>query len=317
MKKNGWLMAWLLFAPALMAQSAANVVKVTVDGLAYMGDTDTMQSAKERAMKDAERKAIEQGTGLYIESYSKVHNYMTVEDDIKSLASGYITSKKVLLDAMEAEPPRYHVQIEAEVKCGDLAQLTADRAEEAVPPTISTKYDYHLSFEAKTVQGSWQPQELKEGDVVHVGDRLRLEMTPANSCHLLAVCENGKGELKRLFPGVGQEALQVPAGKTVQAPADGSWLVFNSSDVGSVTIFQFAAQKKMVQLNWLLEKAEHTGGQGMAQEFKKMVQGVQKKQQAIRRAPLVKRAGRRGLRSGETMAGKGVLTKSLHLQVEP
>ncbi|NLP08790.1 hypothetical protein GX408_00195 [bacterium] len=148
-------------------------------------------------MKDAERKAVEQGNGLYIESQSRVHNYMTVEDEIKSMATGYIVSKKVLTDAMESALPRYHVQIEADVKCGDLSQLTADAQEEQKAKALPASYIYHMVFASKAAEGSWQAKQIRNGEVIRVGDRLQLEMQPANPCHLIMVLENSQGRIER------------------------------------------------------------------------------------------------------------------------
>ena len=306
-----------LGATVCSAQEPAALVKVTVDGLAYMGDTDTMQAAKERAMKDAERKAVEQGTGLYIESYSRVHNYMTVEDEIKSMAAGYIVSKKVLIDAMETDPPRYHVQIEADVKCGDLSKLTADVQEEQKTKTVPASYVFQMTFESKSADGSWQAKQVRNGEIVRVGDRLQLEMQPANACHLIMVLENGQGRIERLFPATGQMDNQVQAGQSVRAPVDPPWRVFDEQDIGRTTVYLFAAQHNPMQLNWLLEKAEHGGSETDIQAFKKLVQALQKRQTALRRSSPVHRGERRNLRSGEKVAGSGILVKAFRVEVQP
>ena len=241
-----------------MAQQTSTQVQVTVDGYAYMGDTDTMQDAKERAMKDAERKAIEQGTGLYIESYSKVHNYMTVEDDVKSMAAGYITSKKVLIDALESNPPRYHVQIQADVKCGDLEQLTKVEQEEAQSPSPSFSIEFSILYEAKAADGSWQQQELKDGNAVHVGDRLRLQVQPSLGCNMIAILGGHQKPVKRLLPETGTDAFQAQALKTISVPQNQSWLIFETTDVGTVTVILFASQRSLKQTQWLLEKLENS-----------------------------------------------------------
>ncbi|HPI72105.1 MAG TPA: DUF4384 domain-containing protein [bacterium] len=315
---NVFIGCWLwIGVAACSAQEPAAVVKVTVDGLAYMGDTDTIQAAKERAMKDAERKAVEQGTGLYIESYSKVHNYMTVEDEIKSLAAGYIVSKKVLIDALESDPPRYHVQIEADVKCGDLSQLSAAAQEEQKTKALPASYVYQMAFETKTADGSWQAKQVRNGEVVRVGDRLQLEMQPANPCHLIIVLENGRGRIERLFPAPGQMENRVQAGQSVRAPVDPPWRVFDEQDIGNTTVYLFAAQHNPMQLNWLLEKAEQGGSETDIQAFKKFVQGLQKRQTALRRTTPLHRGERRNLRSGEKVTGAGILVKAFRVEVQP
>lgn len=314
------LVAWFCMIVAVAfcsAQEANTQVKVTVDGYAYMGDTDTIQAAKERAMKDAERKAIEQGTSLYIESYSKVHNYMTVEDDIKSMATGYLINKKVLIDALESNPPRYHVQIEAEVKCGDLEQLTKADKEETQSPSKPFSLDFTVLYQAKNAEGAYIQKELTDESVVHVGDRMSLQLQPTTNCNIIAVLGGNKKAIKRLLPQSGTEAYQAQANKKITVPLQQPWVTFDSTDIGTITLLLFASQHSLKQAQWLLEKLENADTEMNAQAFKNFVQNVQKRQLVSRRPVLSNRSSRRSNRATETLNGQGVLLKSMRLQVQP
>ena len=95
-------------------------VTVLADGYSYLGDNDTIKTARERALAEAERNAVEQGSYSYLESLTTVKNYQATTDEIKSRVKGVITGKKILVDEMEKESLRYHVRLEAKVKCADL-----------------------------------------------------------------------------------------------------------------------------------------------------------------------------------------------------
>jgi len=115
-------------------------VTVVADGYSYLGDNDTIKIARERALAEAERNAVEQGSYSYLESQTTVKNYQVTSDEIKSLVKGTITGKKILVDEMERETLRYHVRLEAQVQCADL-------------DTISEHHQV-----AKTVRQDQQPQ---------------------------------------------------------------------------------------------------------------------------------------------------------------
>jgi hypothetical protein len=114
-----------LFAICMIAAPATlladdETVTVVVDGYSYLGDNDTIKTARERALAEAERNAVEQGSYSYLESQTIVKNYQVTTDEIKSQVKGVITNKKILVDEMEKETLRYHVRLEAQVKFADL-----------------------------------------------------------------------------------------------------------------------------------------------------------------------------------------------------
>lgn len=160
----------------------------------------TLKVAKERAPKDAERKAIEQGTGIYLESYSKVHNAMMVEDEIKSLAAGYITNKKVLVDELESNPPRYHVCIEAEVKCGDLAKLIADRRAREETQQHPLSVEFAVVAERRLADGGWAEVLIKDGGELKSFDKFQIHFQPNADCYVYLPFYDSAGKASLLFP---------------------------------------------------------------------------------------------------------------------
>jgi hypothetical protein len=114
-----------LFAIGLIAAPGTllandKTVTVVADGYSYLGDNDTIKTARERALAEAERNAVEQGSYSYLESQTTVKNYQVTTDEIKSQVRGVIVNKKILVDEMEKETLRYHVRLEAQVKYANL-----------------------------------------------------------------------------------------------------------------------------------------------------------------------------------------------------
>lgn len=120
------------------------MVTVVADGYSYLGDNDTIKTARERALAEAERNAVEQGSYSYLESQTTVKNYQVISDEIKSRVKGAITNKKILLDEMDKATLRYHIRLEAQVKFADLKSLleqpeaSISPAQDQPPPTQAT-----------------------------------------------------------------------------------------------------------------------------------------------------------------------------------
>ena len=139
----------LITAPATLLANDKTVT-VVADGYSYLGDNDTIKTARERALAEAKRSAIEQGSYSYLESQTTVMNYQVTTDEIKSQVKGVIVNKKILVDGMEKATLRYHVRLEAQVK---YAYLSAIPEQHKV--TGSTVQDQQLQ-----PQSSPAPQKL-------------------------------------------------------------------------------------------------------------------------------------------------------------
>jgi hypothetical protein len=74
--------------------------------------------ARDHAIQDAQRKAVEQGVGALLKSETEVKNFQLVYDRISTKATGYVSSYKVI--AEDATADLYRVTIRAVVKMADL-----------------------------------------------------------------------------------------------------------------------------------------------------------------------------------------------------
>jgi TolB-like protein len=86
--------------------------EVMVEGAAA-NDGD-LGIARDRAIRDALRKAVEQGVGTYLNSDTRVENFQLLSDRIYTQASGYVSSYRVVGEWQEGG--LYRVAVRARVK---------------------------------------------------------------------------------------------------------------------------------------------------------------------------------------------------------
>jgi len=92
------------------------VIEAVGTGTIFAGD---VAGARDRAIDDALRQAVEQALGTYIESETKVQNYQVVDDNILSWTRGYVRNYTILSDYKKT-PELYEVRLKAEVEVGEL-----------------------------------------------------------------------------------------------------------------------------------------------------------------------------------------------------
>jgi len=105
----------LLLASFSRAEEAQTV---TADGIAAIEDGNKA-IARDNALKDAQRKAVEQAVGAMISSETAVQNFQLLSDKIFSQSQGYIQSFKIVSEGA-AEGTLYRVTIQATVATGGL-----------------------------------------------------------------------------------------------------------------------------------------------------------------------------------------------------
>lgn len=85
-------------------------------------------SAKNQALQNAQRQAVEQGVGALIDSQTLSNNFQIIKDEILSSSRGFVTSYQILEEGSTADNAFYEVKIRAKVSDkGIRDQLTALR----------------------------------------------------------------------------------------------------------------------------------------------------------------------------------------------
>lgn len=104
-------------AQAPAAAAAEGSQELVADGVAAISNGDK-GVARDNAIEDAKRKAVEQGVGSVLTSESKVENFQLVYDKISSKATGYVSSYSIVSE--QSDSSLYRVTIRAVVRMADL-----------------------------------------------------------------------------------------------------------------------------------------------------------------------------------------------------
>ncbi|MGQ9679084.1 MAG: flagellar assembly protein T N-terminal domain-containing protein [bacterium] len=95
-----------------VGQSGSEGSEVLAEGVAAL--TGGVDIARDQALKDALRKAVEQGVGVFVNSETRVANFQLLSDRIYSRADGYVSSYRLVNESREAN--LYRVTVRAQVK---------------------------------------------------------------------------------------------------------------------------------------------------------------------------------------------------------
>lgn len=117
----------LLLLLALLAITAAAQDTVTVRatglGVIFHGDT---AKARDDAIKDAIRQAVEQTTGMFIDSQTRIEMFETLEDSIYARSNAYVLDYRVVREGYGSFENSYEVEVECTVARGALERRLAE-----------------------------------------------------------------------------------------------------------------------------------------------------------------------------------------------
>ena len=112
------LVVSLLVVTFCLPAWAEKVDKVT--GTAAIVDGNTA-SARQKALEQALRSAVEQGIGVFIDSQTQAANFTVIRDSIYSKASGYVKDYQVISEGPAPDGQTYEITIKAEVQTASIA----------------------------------------------------------------------------------------------------------------------------------------------------------------------------------------------------
>jgi len=106
----------VLFLCLTLPLFAQDSKQITAEGVASVGNDPA--AARDKAIEDALRRAVEQAVGTIVESETAVENYQLLSDKIYSHSSGYVKDYKVVSEKTEGGLMR--VTVAANVSAGEL-----------------------------------------------------------------------------------------------------------------------------------------------------------------------------------------------------
>lgn len=113
-----WLAAFALAGSAARsAGDAAEEKTITAEGIAGV-EKGNVGAARDRALDDALRRAVEQAVGTLIESETIVHNYQVISESIYARSAGFVKRYTVVSEGQDG--PLYKVSVSAVVGVGDV-----------------------------------------------------------------------------------------------------------------------------------------------------------------------------------------------------
>ncbi len=108
-----------MLVPVLFLVQGTEVREVLAEGVAAV-EGNRVDIARDRAINDALRRAVEQAIGTFISSETIVENYEVLSDRIYSKSAGYISHYRILRERRDGT--LYRVLIRAKVKVGDIKE---------------------------------------------------------------------------------------------------------------------------------------------------------------------------------------------------
>ena len=111
------LLTFVMASPALSQQAAPETRVVETTGMAAIGEAGEA-AARDLAIADALRKAIEQAVGTFVSSDTTVENYQLLNDTVYTQAQGFVAGYAITNESQT--PGLYQVQVRAEVSTGAL-----------------------------------------------------------------------------------------------------------------------------------------------------------------------------------------------------
>ncbi len=106
------VLALLMLAGGLLAQGEGRVQKVTVEGTSFI-DAGNVSLARNLAMEDAKRKAIEAGAGVYVKSESEIDQFGNLFENFFSRSQGFIGKMEIIKEGQRGSD--YFISINADV----------------------------------------------------------------------------------------------------------------------------------------------------------------------------------------------------------
>jgi len=108
---------WLPVVPLCAQDEGVSLKVVVVQGVGAGADK---AKARDDALTDAQRRAVEQGIGLYIKSETLVVNLELISDTIYRNVKGYVHTYRILKENYNTDKDVYWVMIEATVRAGKI-----------------------------------------------------------------------------------------------------------------------------------------------------------------------------------------------------
>lgn len=133
---------------------AAGETEVLAEGVAALAGA-AVDIARDSALDDALRKAVEQGVGAFIDSETRVSNFQLISDEIYSRTTGYVSSYRIIDEGVSGD--LYRVVLRAVVKTDriedDLAAIGLLLRQQGRPRVMAVIREYSAPSASESASG--------------------------------------------------------------------------------------------------------------------------------------------------------------------
>ena len=104
----------VLLATMALAPLAVHATEVTAEGSAAIINGN-IASAKNQALLNAQREAVEQGVGVILDSKTRSENFQVIKDEVLTSSQGFVTKYLIVCEGQTPDRLSYKVKIKADV----------------------------------------------------------------------------------------------------------------------------------------------------------------------------------------------------------
>lgn len=188
--KKLFLITLAIIVIPFSASAIEKALWVTANGEAAQGETETPKEVMQRAKRDAQNKAIEQATGVFLKSHTLVHNSQIADDLIYAAVRGKINEMIVLNAGWDKQDRNlYKIKIKALV--------------EPLYPEKGNGLAAKLNL-SKTK--------------LHEGEEVKIYYEANSDCYVYLFSVADDGSVTLLFPNSQNQENKVAAGKVYEFP---------------------------------------------------------------------------------------------------
>lgn len=296
-----------LAAGAHPAPVAAQTVEVVAEGVGAVVGGDVAR-ARDEALRDAYRVAIEQGAGVSIASRTDMSDFTVFYDRVVSQAGGYVQSYQILGDYWQTPDGLVHVKIRARVARGDIRsdlQALAILIDMMGNPTIMVLVDeknlssplatsiaetkiveklsavrYHLvdQRQIEAIKASDTAKRAMQGDIsaaITLGERFAADIVIVGDVNskFLTSTRSGNFTFQSCMAFGTLRAVLTQTGQIIWAETPQATKAQLSADVAGLEAIKAVADDVASRLIWELPKRAGGGASGGTRTIQLIVNG--------------------------------------------
>ena len=242
------------------------LVTVVEEGEGYL-DGGTRSDVKEKAKKEATRKAIELAVGVHIAAQSTMENFELAQDVVESYSRVYIRSLREISYEYDAPSETGRYKGEFVIDSSTMASMA-----EAERVLLANQ---DKPVEATVFLFDGEGRMIQDGGTVRQGDRFNLMVQPFSDIHAYIIGRDSSGNLFNVFPNdrISSHENPLRAGVQYYFPPRNSTRVFEFDDVPGQENFHFLfSAVPLADMDALFEQLNQASSEASRKDLAPIIQ---------------------------------------------